>query len=223
MANNNTGVLFPDKKIIVERGIFSVKAIREKKYNPMLLNDEFRNIMGDVDSKFIGTLYGKSGSGKSVFALRFADWFAANIGKALYNSHEEGINKTIQDRIKQFNISSQKLYFGNKLNYDDLCRKIVANKYRLVVIDSIKYMGLTPEQLDDFRHRFRKRTICLLMVAFGTGRGQTDGCKDHLHASDVKLYFDNGKVFSHGRYISAPKTVQIFKHKNTEELWNQTN
>lgn len=215
--SNNT--LFPEKKKAVERGIFSIKSIKEKKYNPLPLNSHFTNIMGAIDAKFIAALYGKSGSGKSVFALQFADWFAKNIGKVLYNSHEEGINKTIQDRVNQFGIDAQKLYFGNKLDYDTMCRKIVANKYRLVIIDSVKYMDFTSEQLQDFTHRFRKRSLSLVQVAFGTGKGQTDGAKEHLHASDVKLYFDNGKVYSHGRYISAPKTVQLFKLKEEAQLW----
>jgi predicted ATP-dependent serine protease len=194
-----------------ERNIFNVKAIKEKKYNPMVLDEYYKNIMGEVDSKFTGTLYGGSGAGKSVFALQFANWFANNIGKALYNSHEEAVNKTIQDRVNQWNIDAPKLYFGNKLDYETMCKKIVANKYRLVIIDSVKYMDFTADQLYDFNYRFRKRSICLLMVAFGTGIGSTDGAKDHLHASDVKLYFTKGKIHSHGRYISAPKNITLFK------------
>ena len=132
------------------RDIYNVKTIREKKYDTLDLG-EYNHLLGECESRFVMTLYGHSGSGKSVFALRFADYFAKYVGKTLYNSHEEKINQTLRDRIKEWNINAPKLFFGNSLKFGRMVDVIRKNRYRAVFIDSVKYMDFTDEQLQELR------------------------------------------------------------------------
>jgi hypothetical protein len=193
------------------RLIFNVKTIREKRFDTIHLDNTYGKLMGDPESKFIAMFYGPSGSGKSVFTLKFANIYANTVGKVLYNSHEEKVNQTIQERIIKFNIHSPKLYFGNALKFDEMVHKIERNHYRLVIIDSVQYMALTYEQLKDLRHTFAKRKLALIMVSFGTGLGNpTSSFKDHLHASDVKGYFHNGKLTMISRYTHKPAITNLF-------------
>lgn len=140
------------------RKIFNVKAIQAKKYHTIELG-RFNDLFGRPEGKFNAMFYGESGSGKSVLTLQFADYYSQNIGKALYNSHEEGVRQTLRDRINEFNISSDRLYFGNALNYEEMCHKVERNYYRLLIIDSVQYMGFTYDQLKEFRERFAKRHL----------------------------------------------------------------
>lgn len=195
---------------MAKREIFSVKALREKKYHLMELAPEYARLMGQPERKFTGIHYGESGSGKSVYTLRFADYFAKNFGKVLYNSHEESVNKTIQDRINNFNIDAQRLFVANAINFDRMCDYIQKNYYRLIIIDSVKYMNFTIDQLKELRTIFSKRQLSVIMIDFGESKGKPASGKDLIHASDVKMYFKDGTVHSTSRYLDKPIQTRLF-------------
>lgn len=194
------------------RDIFNVKTIQEKKYDTLELG-EYDKLFGCCESRFTAMLYGHSGSGKSVFALELADYLAKNVGKTLYNSHEEKVNQTLQSRINDWNIGASKLFFGNALKFDRMMDVIRKNYYRVVVIDSVNYMDFTGEQLKELRTVFAKRKLVVVMVSFGDKMGAPSGgtCgKDLLHASDVKCFFKGGKLNITSRYLKAPVDKNLF-------------
>lgn len=195
---------------MAKREIFSVKALREKKYHLMELAPEYARLMGQPERKFTGIHYGESGSGKSVYTLRFADYFAKNFGKVLYNSHEESVNKTIQDRINNFDIDAQRLFVANAINFDRMCDYIQKNYYRLVIIDSVKYMRFNIDQLQELRTRFAKCQLSVIMIDFGKSKGNPASGIDLIHASDTKMYFKDGTVYSSSRYLDKPVQVRLF-------------
>jgi predicted ATP-dependent serine protease len=197
------------------REIFNIKSIREKKFHRLELIPEYAELMGIPERKFTGIFYGESGSGKSVKALQFADYFAKNFGKVLYNSHEEKVNQTIQDRIFNFNINAQRLWIANGISFERMCGYIEKNYYRLIIIDSVKYMNFTIDQLKELRERFAKRLLSVIMVDFGESKGKPASGRDLIHASDVKMYFKNGRVHSVSRYLDQPSEKQLFLPKNS--------
>nr|WP_297164340.1 hypothetical protein [uncultured Dysgonomonas sp.] len=199
------------------REIFSIKSIKEKKFQTMELCPEYAYLMGHPEKRFTGIHYGESGSGKSVLTLKFADYFAKNFGKVLYNSHEEKINQTIQDRINNFDIDAGKLWVANALPFDRMCDYIEKNYYRLVIIDSVKYMNFTFDQYRELRERFAKRLLSVIMVDFGKSEGSPASGVDLLHASDVKLYFKKGHVKSLSRYLDQPSEKQLFIPKQAKK------
>jgi len=195
---------------MAKREIFSVKALKEKKYHMMELAPEYARLMGQPERKFTAIHYGESGSGKSVYTLQFADYFAKNFGKVLYNSHEESVNKTIQDRINNFEIDAQRLFVANAISFDKMCDYIKKNYYKLIIIDSVKYMNFCIDQLKELRTTFSKRQISVAMIDFGDAKGKPASGKDLIHASDVKMYFKNGRVYSISRYLDKPVEAQLF-------------
>jgi len=195
---------------MAKKKIFSVQSLKDKKFHTLEFNEFYTKLMGKPERKFTMMCYGESGSGKSVFLIQFANYFAKNFGKSFYNSHEEGANKTIQDRLNNFNIDALKLYVADAMTFDEMCTAIEKNYYRLVVIDSVKYMGFTFNQLRELRKRFANRLLCICIVDFGSSKGSPDSGKDLLHASDVKMYFKNGRIYSISRYLDAPIEHQLF-------------
>lgn len=193
------------------REIFNVRSIRERKYHTLNLGEFYTPLLGEPEAKFTAMCYGPAGSGKSVFALQLADYLAKNVGKVLYNSHEERVNQTIQDRIVEYNIDAQRLFFGNALKFDSMVDKIRKNYYRVVVIDSVQYMDFTYDQLKELRTAFAKRHLSVIMVSFGTALGNPDRSRDLLHASDIKLFFKAGTVNIVSRYTSKPVDKLLFR------------
>ncbi len=200
------------------RQIYNINTLKEKTFKTLIFSEEYAKLFGNPQRNFIAMCYGESGSGKSVQLLKFSDYFARNFGKVLYNSHEEGINQTVVDRINNFGISAKKLFIGNALTFDEMCEKIERNYYRLVIIDSVKYMGFTFAQLKELRTRFAKRQIAVIMVDFGKAKGSPQSGVDLLHASDVKMFFKDGTVYAVSRYLSEPtkKTLFVPKKANNQ-------
>lgn len=195
---------------MAKKQIYSIKALREKNFKTLELNGVYGPLFGNPERKFTAECYGESGSGKSVFLLQFANYFAKNFGKVLYNSHEEGASQTIQERINNFDIDATKLFVADALPFEIMCEKIERNYYRLLIIDSVKYMGFTFAQLKELRARFAKRWLSVIMVDFGKSQGNPQSGVDLLHAADVKMFFRDGRIYSVSRYLPAPKEKQLF-------------
>jgi len=196
--------------------IYNSKTVANKTYDILPFNDFYLSLIGEAEAKFVGMFYGESGGGKSVFALQFADWFADNVGKALVNSHEERLNKTLSDRIRNFKIDSTNLYFADRMPFDLMVKKIKSNYYRLVVIDSVQAMGFTSKQLKELVKIFSKRKLVVLMISFGKSKGNPTDAVDLLHDCDVKTFFKAGRVEFTSRYLDQPvsKTLYIPNRKN---------
>jgi DNA replication protein DnaC len=190
--------------------IYSVKRLQRKKFKPVAVG-EYSSVLGEIEGNCNVIAYGSSGSGKTTFILKLANYLSKKYGKALYVSYEEDTNKSVVERTKRWNIDSEKLYFAGRMNYDQLVDKVHKNKYRVLVIDSLQYANFTYQNLIDFRARFKKRNIILLMLSFGNALGKTLGFNDHLHASDVKLYFNQGELTSVSRYLGSVVKKQLFK------------
>lgn len=195
--------------------------MKEKKFHTLDFDEFYAKLMGKPERKFTMMCYGESGSGKSVFLVKFANYFAKQFGKSLYNSHEEGANQTIQNRINNYDIDAVKLFIGDAMTFEDMCTVIEKNYYRLIVIDSVKYMSFTFNQLKELRKRFANRQLCIVMVDFGSAKGSPDSGKDLIHASDVKMYFKNGRVYSISRYLDTPVELQLF-HPNKSQTAQQS-
>ena len=198
-------------KTRIKRAI-SGKALMKKRYKPVKTGP-YTQLIGGIDGNCTITAYGPSGMGKSVFILKLANHLAGAFGKVLYNSHEEALNKSLQDRVRNFvpNLH-HKVYFADSWPFETMLQKIKVNKYRVLVIDSVQYMRFTAEQLKTLRETYKKRQIIVIMVSFGTALGKTRGADDLLHDSDVKLYFSKGKVYSQSRYMgNALVTQKLFE------------
>jgi len=197
-------------KKVIEHRIISIKTLKEKKYETIDLG-RYNELFGLIQSKFIIMLYGPPGSGKSVYALQLAEELTRH-GKLLYNSHEERDRKTIQDRAVKFNINSTKIAIGVSLPFDVMIQKIKSNHYSYLIIDSIQYMQFTYQQLQQLIDTYkRKKKFGIIMVSFGDVEDKPRGAIDHLHASDVKCFFKDGRVTIKSRYMDRPTHKVLFQ------------
>jgi len=200
------------KKPVAHRYL-SIGQLKAKKYETIDLGDKFRDTFGLLQTKFIIMLYGESGSGKSVLTLQLCEELSKH-GKTLYNSHEERDNKTLQDRVNNFNIDSKKITVGVSVPFEAMMDKIKRGHYSYVVIDSVQYMAFTYDQLKQLIEMGkRKKKFGIVMVSFGTSEGNPKNATDHLHAADVKCYFKKGNMHVKSRYLHQPKSVRLFDPK----------
>ena len=230
----DTGDLFPQtKKNTKGKSVFNVRALLEKKFHTIFDNKKavdhpetpkWKEILGDLDGRCKMIIYGRSGSGKSVFVLQLIQFLSEVYGKVGYSSWEEAVNKTIVERIRNFmridpkTNSVKDVWFYSRISFEDLCRRIEKNYLRVIVIDSVQYARFTKDQLQELDVRFAKRHLVIIMVSFGTSEGKTRGADELLHASDIKLYLHKGQLSVTNRYLSKPFKKQLFAPELSVEI-----
>ena len=197
--------------------VININTLKAKTYDLLALDPEYLEALGEMESRFVGMAYGPSASGKSVWTLKFANHYAGKVGKVLYNMHEEGFNKTCQDRANKFNIGHKNLFVGNRLSFAKMVAKIKANHYRLVIVDSVQRMGFTFDQLVELQTIFKKRKLAIMMVSFGTDLGKTDRANDLLHEADIKILIKNGQMTVMSRYLDQPYHKTLFTPKSAKK------
>jgi len=200
------------KKPVVhkEYRYLSIGQLKAKKYETIDLGERFSSLFGIPQTKFVMMMYGRSGCGKSVFTLQLCEELSKH-GKVLYNSHEEQDNKTLQDRVNDFEISSKKITIAVSVPFEAFCDKIKRGHYSYAVIDSTQFMAFTYDQLKLLIQLFkRKKKFGIIMVSRGDSKYNPKNAVEHLHACDVKCYFKSGHIDVESRYLKAPVSKRLF-------------
>lgn len=125
-------------------------------------------------------VHGQPGAGKSFFLLRFANWFAKNIGSVLYVAAEEYGSPTLAEKLKQLNEQfSTNLHFAPSISASALSNY----HYDLVILDSIQAANLT---IDQFRELVSQRPdTAFVLVLQKTKEGNFKGSKEWEHDIDI--------------------------------------
>lgn len=154
------------------------KQFLSKKFELIDLSDEFKTLLGELPKNFIGIIYGESGNGKSELTLRLMKELTKN-EKGAYLSYEQMHSYSLQRAIERNNMdeSIKSITWFDPLSklppdksmYDDLVETLSRRGFpRVVVIDSLDYLGLTKEQYHDFKSRFNdKKQIIFIAHAKG--------------------------------------------------------
>lgn len=189
-------------------GVMSADKMGEVSYESFDFNPYYKSILGKPATNFDLCIYGDPGSGKTVFLLKLANYFAENFGPVLYVSTEEYGAATLIDKIKRFKTDSKNLFFSPKL-IDD---KIDLSKYKFIFIDSVNHAKINLEQYKQIREK-NPNTVFILILQT-TKAGSYRGGKDWPHEVEIsmKLYKDEtGKRMLNvdkDRYAN-PRVVKI--------------
>lgn len=203
--------------------IVNIKTLKEKSYDELDLGEYYNNLFGMVESKTMFFFYGTSGSGKSVFTMKFANLLCEQVKlKGLYCSHEEALKKSMRDRANNFKIESKRLYIGQNIDFETLIDKIRRNYYRLAIIDSVQYMRFTYEQLQKLQFEFTKRKLIVILVSFGSAYKNPSCSKEIMHACDVKVFFDAGVATVDSRYLPTIKKTRLFTPQQSSIIQQQS-
>lgn len=172
-----------------EGKIFSTTEIKDMAMEYYDFQDEFKQIFGNPSKKFICIIHGIPGSGKSSFALRFADYFT-QFGKVIYYSLEEGIELAFQEKLKRyvkndFTISTQR-------NVEKVIKE--SKNFDLVIIDSVHYANYSPEDIENItKYRHHSKTSYILIL-HSTKAGDYKGDSYFAHMCDIELKSEAGVI-----------------------------
>ena len=175
-------------------------------FDTLKLHHPYNSFLGDIGEPFTVMIYGTPGAGKSTFALQLVNYLANNFGRVLVLSTEEGITKSMQDKVKQHELISPNLIFAE---HTENIIKMNLIGYRFILIDSVNDARLSPENLKELRNKYPK--TCFILIFQSTKAGEFKGNQSYLHDVDIQIKVDNGKATTEkNRYLEKGKELIIY-------------
>lgn len=205
--------------------VMNITALQNKTFHTLAFTGHWKELFGSPERNFRAILHGGSGCGKSTFALQLADYLSLTFNaKVFYNSWEEGLNQTIQDRANFVQPKSKKLFIGDRVSFEDMVEMIKKRFYRFIIIDSTQFANFTYDQYKQLTALYPKKSF--IFVSQASGRNKTDGANKILFACDCKLYFNKGVVVSASRFNPKDVSMRLFveegdnRNKQQQALWS---
>jgi predicted ATP-dependent serine protease len=159
------------------------------------------NLIGDPSSGFTAMIFGKPKMGKSYLAVDFAGYLARNHGTVLYVAREEGIDDTLQQKLKDKNVAHPDLYVSDYLPTD-------LSKYDFVFLDSVNKLMLSPEDLEKLKHNYPETSFVYIFQS--TKMGNFRGGNEFQHDVDVVIEVpEKGIATQYGRFNQGGE-INIF-------------
>lgn len=199
---------------------FSVSEILSSKTESFALSDEFERAFGSPERTGVWFVWGRSGSGKSSFALQLSKELC-RFGKVCYVSMEEGRSKSFKDNLVRSGMQEVKTFqvFDKGLPaLEELMSK--RSFARIIVIDSFQYTGFSFNEYKAFVARYPRNLFVFLSQADGNKPAGRTAVRVMYDAS-LKILVQGYKAFSKGRFIGATGEYTIWE-KGAEEYWGKT-
>ena len=195
----------------MKQRVMSLKSLKEKEFKTLPFEGYWKDAIGCPENNFKALFWGAQKSGKSTLCLRLCDYLAG-FGKVAYNSWEEGISQTFRDRVISNNVKNEdKIFLLEKYTFEEMMDEAFKRRYyKVLVIDSIQYMGMTYDQYKRLVDKYPSKIF--LFISQANGRGKIKGGTDVSHAVDVMFHCIHGNDRVESRFAEE-KTIKIFDKK----------
>jgi len=184
----------------MQSGIMSSYDLRDYEYDVWPFEGEYADFMGQPSRPFALNIFGVPKSGKSTWCFKFAQYLA-NFGPVLYVAAEEGFSMTLQHKLRQFAGTHENLDFANFRTYEQINSALQGGNYDFCVIDSINFIRMEVEQLEDLKKE--NPTVSIIAIMQATKNGQFRGSQEFMHNCDIIVKVDSGVAYHTGRFAET--------------------
>jgi len=161
------------------------------------------DLIGDPSSNFTAMVFGKPKMGKSYLCMEFAGYLARMHGNVLYVAKEEGLDMTLQKKLKDKSFAHTRFTVSSVLP-----EKL--GEYDFIFIDSVNKLGLTPDELN--RLKALNPTKSFIFIFQTTKQGAFRGANTFQHDVDVVIEVpERGKAVQNGRFNQGGE-IHIFQN-----------
>ena len=162
------------------------------RFNTLGLQGKWLQLIGDPSTNFSIMVYGKPKMGKSYLCVDFAGYLARNHGKVLYVAKEEGLDKTLQDKLNDKEVKHPNLYMASAIPAS-------LTFYDFIFLDSVNRLGLKPEDLNKLRSVYPEKSFVFIFQT--TKEGKFKGANTFQHDVDSVIEVpEKGKAVQYGRF-----------------------
>ena len=187
-------------------GIMSSRDLKDYRYDNYDFDGKWLDLVGKPAKKFHMMVYGRPKKGKSYFCFDLAQYLS-NFGKVLYIAAEEGFSATLQKKLEDMGGDNDNLDFANFRDYETIKNALPGHDYRFVVIDSVNYIRIEPEQIEELKADNPR--MALITVQQATKDGKFRGSQQFAHNCDIIIEVIQGVAHSTGRF-APPSEMAIF-------------
>jgi len=154
--------------------------------------------IGKPEMKGSWLIWGKSGNGKTSYALQLAAYLARYV-KVAYNSVEEGLSLTMQKAIERVNMgeeSKRNFTLLDKESIEDLMKRLKQQRSaKVIFIDSLQHSQMSKQQYITLLQTFPNKLFIFVSHAAGT--------EPAGKVAAFVRYDANVKVYVEGYYANA--------------------
>ncbi len=162
------------------------------KFNTIGFKDRWLEFIGDPAPGFTAMVFGMPKMGKSYLCMDFAGYLARNHGKVIYVAKEEKLDKTLQDKVNEKNVSHDNLTVADGIPAD-------LTPYDFIFLDSVNKLGLTSKDLEKLKTDNKGKSFIYIFQA--TKAGKFKGNNEFQHDVDVVIEVpERGKATQYGRF-----------------------
>ena len=179
-------------------GIMNSQELMNYSYDCYTFQGKWHDLIGDPGKRFHMMVFGRPKQGKSIFCVQFANYFSQNFGRVLYVAAEEGLSVTLQKKIRELGMANNNMDFANYRNYEQIRAALQAKPYKLVFIDSVNFIKITPEQIEELKAENPQTAFVTVQQA--TKGGQFRGSQEYAHNCDIIIEVIAGTAHQQGRY-----------------------
>lgn len=187
-------------------GIMSSRDLRDYRYDQYEFEGKWYDLVGKPGKKFHMMVYGRPKQGKSYFCFDLAQYLS-NFGKVLYIAAEEGFSATLQKKLEDMGGDNDNLDFANFRDYETIKNALPGHDYRFVVIDSVNYIKIEPEEIEQLKADNPR--MALITVQQATKDGKFRGSQQYAHNCDIIIEVIQGVAHHTGRF-APPSEMPIF-------------
>lgn len=206
---------FEDELNINNSKLVSSRDLRKRKYNCFPFTGKWKDFFGLPSYAFHLAVHGKPGEGKSTFCVQFADYLAKNFGKVVYISGEEGLSKTVQDKIINNGIDNPYLFFADIKSYHEI-KVEVPNEYHFIFIDSLDTLRIDAIRLKELKEHYPQSAF--ITISQSTKDGKMRGSLEIVHDTDIAAKVENGvAITTKNRFQARGTEFKVFDNVETKK------
>lgn len=188
-------------------GIMSSNELINHTYTKYNFSGKWNDFVGQPSKNFHAMIYGRPKQGKSILAVQFAQYLSENFGRVLYIASEEGFSVTLQKKVAEFAQDNPNLDFANYRNFEQIKEALHIRKYQFVFIDSVNFIKITPEDVEDLKAQ--NRGTAFITIQQATKNGNFRGSQEFAHNCDMVIRVEAGQASHQGRF-QEPTEMAVF-------------
>ena len=191
-------------------GIMSSSDLLRYDYQKYPFDDKWGEFVGQPSINFHAMIYGRPKQGKSILAVQWAKYLSENFGRVLYVASEEGFSVTLQKKVMEFAMDNDNLDFANFRDFNQIKNAVNQGHYRFVFIDSVNYIRITPEDVEDIKAENPQTAFITIQQA--TKSGNFRGSQEFAHNCDMVIRVEGGMAAHQGRF-QEPTEMAVFEQE----------
>lgn len=200
-------------------GIMSASDLLNYSYATYPFTDKWGAFVGQPSVNFHAMVFGRPKQGKSILCVQWAKYLSENFGKVLYIASEEGFSVTLQKKVMDFAMDNPNLDFANFRNFTEIKAALKRGNYRFVFIDSVNYIRITPDQVEELKAE--NKSTAFITIQQATKGGQFRGSQEFAHNCDIIIQVEAGIAHQQGRF-SEPTEMAVFEQAEEQTSQQKT-